>query len=566
MDGKLKPKMGAFHTMNLPAPLLHSLRRLHYKQPTPIQRRTIPPLLLGHDVVGMARTGSGKTAAFSIPMVALLKEHCAVVGVRGLVVSPTRELAMQTGKALVGLCKGSDLRVGQIVGGETLEAQFAVLAQNPDILVVTPGRLLHLVTVETRLSLSRVQFVVLDEADRLFEMGFQEQLEQLMQRLPSNRQTALFSATMPTTLADFAAAGLRPGAVFVRLDGEVRVSPDLVSHYYKIRSNDRVASLMLLLSQIYTNTVSKLTIVFTATRHHVEYLHQLLLLSGYQAASVHGAMDQEARTAALHSFRLGKCPILVVTDVAARGLDIPMLDVVVNVDMPVTGKMFVHRVGRVARMGRAGVAVSLVSPDELPYYCDLVKFLQSGQLEELDQFQVDTISAQITSLHHNSATLQSLHQVMLNAIKRYHASRPSASNEAYGIAKGLHVISGNDMLDQIHRYKRRGASSGTVGNGTGTNTGTGINPPKSRSEYYIDYKPTTATDHYSLKNQLASHADRPLPTDTTIRSKPREHEKIVDKGVYQKWRKRHHVSLPAVGEQELDAQTRSALGAPRRRW
>lgn len=196
-----------------------------FKVPTPIQRKCIPIVLQGDDVVGMARTGSGKTAAFLIPMFEKLKAHSAKVGARALLLSPSRELALQTQKVCKELGKYTDLRSCVLVGGDSLDDQFSMLASNPDILIATPGRLLHLM-VEMELDLRTVQYVVFDEADRLFEMGFAVQLHEILSRLPPTRQTLLFSATLPKMLVDFAKAGLQEPTL-IRLDADTKISRDL---------------------------------------------------------------------------------------------------------------------------------------------------------------------------------------------------------------------------------------------------------------------------------------------------------------------------------------------------
>ena len=316
-------------TMNLPPEILRAIKRKGYRLPTPIQRRALPPALAGHDVVAMARTGSGKTAAFAIPVVAALRRHSPRAGARAVVLSPARELALQTHAALRDLAKYTDLRVAALVGGDALEHQFAELAANPDVLVATPGRLLHLLAEVPGMSLQATKIVVFDEADRLFEMGFAPQLAQLLSALPRERQALLFSATMPSALAEFAAAGLRDPEV-VRLDAEGRLSPGLRMAFYSVRSSDKIAALRWLLREAMSSSSSSSaeeeaterererrgikskgggsstskkgspssspssftvppTAVFASTRHHVELLAALLEADGLSVAAVHGA-------------------------------------------------------------------------------------------------------------------------------------------------------------------------------------------------------------------------------------------------------------------------------------
>jgi len=297
----------------------------------------------------------------------------------------------------------TDLRFAGLVGGDSMEDHFATMTNNPDVVVATPGRLMHL-CVEMELSLSTVEYIVFDEADRyqtsfvhrfefiniylekknrLFEMGFEVQLHEILHRVPSSRQTLLFSATLPKMLVDFAKAGLSD-PVLIRLDADTKVSSDLEVCYYinifqakrliptlfaqlgflSTNSQAKLSLLIYLLTEI-IQTERQLTIVFVATKHHVEYIHQILTKMGIYAATVYGSMDAEARKLNVTKFRSGQRRVLIVTDVASRGIDIPLLDNVINYDFPPRPKLFVHRVGRAGRAGRLGKAYSFVTPDEV---------------------------------------------------------------------------------------------------------------------------------------------------------------------------------------------------------
>lgn len=327
----------------------------------------------------MARTGSGKTAAFLVPLLQRLRAHDAGGGIRALVLVPTRELALQTLKFTQEIGRFMDIKCGAIVGGEPMEAQFAVMHGAPDMLVATPGRLLH-VCVEMGVRLMAVQMVVFDEGDRLFEMGFADQLREILARLPSNRQTALFSATMPAMLVEFARAGLHDPKL-VRLDVDTKLSEHLQLVHISCRREEKDAALLVLLggrpgaAETVIDCDRQRSIVFVATRYRVEYVCALLRSIGLAVVGVYGALDQSVRKSSIARFRKGDARVLVVTDVAARGLDIPMLENVVNYDFPCKPKLFVHRVGRVARGGNPGTAYSFVAADELPYLLDLHLFL-----------------------------------------------------------------------------------------------------------------------------------------------------------------------------------------------
>ncbi|KIJ67811.1 hypothetical protein HYDPIDRAFT_83574 [Hydnomerulius pinastri MD-312] len=505
---------GSFQSMGLNPSLLRGLTIQGYRTPTPIQRATIPSLLATppRDLVGMARTGSGKTLAYMIPLVQRLGgRHAHAFGARAIILVPARELALQVikvGKSLVKgwrgdggqhagdgddddtkVGKGESLRWGLVVGGEGLDEQFEMISGNPDVIIATPGRLLHLI-VEMSLSLASVQYVVFDEADRLFELGFSTALSEILARLPASRQTLLFSATLPKTLVEFAKAGLRDPKL-VRLDAESKISTDLRMAFFSVKQAEKDACLLSLLRDVIkvplgstestaaahgdddssknpkgktrakysAHTAPHQTLVFAATKHHVEYLSTLLTAAGYAVSALYGALVQSTRTYQMSQFLAQKTQILVVTDVAARGLDIPVLENVVNYDFPVGARIFVHRVGRTARAGRKGWAWSFVTHGEAAYLCDLQLFLGRPLLtvanhpsstrssEEpytqsllLGPFPRDTLDAEveyIRTLHAAQHSLPSLRGVMERGQSMYERSRGKASAPSYKRAKEI---------------------------------------------------------------------------------------------------------------------------------
>ena len=281
-EKKTKKKKGVFAQFGLNGPLSKAIQKMGYNLPTPIQRKSIPPILEGRDVVAMARTGSGKTAAFLIPVIERLKSHSETVGTRAVVMSPTRELAMQTAKFARNLCCFSDIRICILVGGKSIEAQYERLAANPDLIIATPGRLAHH-QVEAGFSLQRVEMIVFDECDRLFELGFQDQLNTIMSGCPPSRQALLFSATLPQELVAFSKAGLHDPE-FIRLDVEHCLSDQLALWFLYVRKEDKIAALAFLLRQI--SGKGKNTVVFLATRHHVEFFRLLLQTMGFRTSGV----------------------------------------------------------------------------------------------------------------------------------------------------------------------------------------------------------------------------------------------------------------------------------------
>ncbi|KAL0323296.1 UNVERIFIED_CONTAM: putative DEAD-box ATP-dependent RNA helicase 29 [Sesamum angustifolium] len=367
-----KSKSGGFESLGLSPNVYNGVKKKGYRVPTPIQRKTMPLILAGYDIVAMARTGSGKTAAFLIPMLQKLKHHVPQAGVRALILSPTRDLALQTFKFTKELGRFTDLRVSLLVGGDSMESQFEELAQNPDCIIATPGRLMHHLEEIDDMSLRTVEYAVFDEADCLFSMGFAEQLHKILTQLGENRQTLLFSATLPSALAEFAKAGLRDPQL-VRLDLETKISPDLKLAFFTLRQEEKYAALLYLIREQISS--DQQTLIFVSTKYHVEFIYSLFREDGIVASVCYGDMDQEARKIHVSKFRARKTMLLIVTDVAARGIDIPLLDNVVNFDFPPKPKLFVHRVGRAARAGRTGTAFSFVTTEDMPYLLDLHLFL-----------------------------------------------------------------------------------------------------------------------------------------------------------------------------------------------
>lgn len=444
---KKKKKSGGFQSMGLSFPVFKGIMKKGYRLPTPIQRKTIPVIMDGKDVVAMARTGSGKTAAFLIPMFERLKAHSAKVGARGLILSPTRELAIQTLKFTKELGRFTGLKAAVVLGGDRMEDQFAALHGNPDIIVATPGRFLH-VMMEMDLKLTSVEYVVFDEADRLFEMGFAQQLHEIIHRLPDSRQTLLFSATLPKLLVEFTKAGLTD-PVLIRLDVDSKLSEQLKLAFFSLRSDDKPAVLLYILQNLIKPWEQ--TLIFTATKHHVEYLKELLDAAGIESSYVYSTLDQAARKINIGKFQHKKTNVMVVTDVAARGIDIPMLDNVINYNFPAKPKLFIHRVGRVARAGRSGTAYSLVGSDELAHVVDLHLFLgrplkeaqkdsqaqDDGLIGTVPQQFVDDEQNFLKAAHDKSHDLVSLRQVAANGYKQYMKSRPCASSESVKRSKQI---------------------------------------------------------------------------------------------------------------------------------
>mmetsp|Transcript_25700 Transcript_25700/g.31659 ORF Transcript_25700/g.31659 Transcript_25700/m.31659 type:complete len:1036 (+) Transcript_25700:141-3248(+) len=432
---------GGFQSMGLSEPVYGGIVKMGFRVPTPVQRKSLPVILSGNDTVVMARTGSGKTAAFCIPLLerylnsqrrkqqqssASSSSTSNISGTSSMsaaavILSPTRELSLQTLRVLKTMSmyvSEPKLNCIGINGGESMEKQFSLLSSQPDVIAATPGRLAHHLSEIPDFHLKHCDLVIFDEADRLFEMGFAMQIRQICNAMPgteAGRQTLLFSATMPKVLIEFTRCGIMDSDPnVVRLDKDATVSDELRIGFICVRSQEKDAALIHLLrdvlpkkeivesdKQTHSNkkqqsekqkqqqnvldvvkgekTKLGLTLIFAATRHHVDYLTTLVNNSciGDQnvATCIYGTMDQEARKENLYSFRSGKSPIMFVTDVAARGIDVPLIDNVIHYSFPPSAKLFVHRSGRAARAGRIGYCWGLVDSEEMGYMVDLHLFL-----------------------------------------------------------------------------------------------------------------------------------------------------------------------------------------------
>jgi len=328
-----------------------------YTAPTPIQLNTIPPILEGRDVLGLAQTGTGKTAAFVLPILQhLLKGPRGKL--RALILSPTRELAEQTHVAIKTLGRQTGLRSLTIYGGVSTQNQIKGLRAGTEIAVACPGRLLDLMSQKVA-NLDSIEILVLDEADRMFDMGFLPDIRRILAALPKARQTLLFSATMPAEIRGLANEFLsRP----VTVDLGVSKPIETVGHaVYPVEQTQKVDLLLELLSKPGSGQI----LVFTRTKHRAKKLAERLVKAGLPATSLQGNLSQNRRQEAMDSFRSGRAKIMVATDIAARGIDVSQISHVINFDMPDTAEAYTHRIGRTGRMTRLGTALSLVTPDDL---------------------------------------------------------------------------------------------------------------------------------------------------------------------------------------------------------
>jgi ATP-dependent RNA helicase RhlE len=358
----------SFTDLGISEALRHALQAEDYLTPTPIQAQAIPVLLAGKDILGIAQTGTGKTAAFLLPILQHLAANRttpAPRGARALVLAPTRELAAQIGERARAYGQRLGLRHAVIFGGVGFKPQIATLARGVDLLIATPGRLLDLIA-QGRLQLGQVGHLVLDEADRMLDMGFVRDVRKIVALLPKQRQSLLFSATMPQEIARLAADLLR-APVRVEVSPPTRTADHIDQRVFMVEAGAKRAFLANLLADPALARV----MVFTRTKHGANRVAEQLARAGIAAEAIHGNKSQGARQRALEQFRNGSARVLVATDIAARGIDVTDVTHVINYEIPNIPESYVHRIGRTARAGASGIAISLCDPSERAYLRDI---------------------------------------------------------------------------------------------------------------------------------------------------------------------------------------------------
>ncbi|MBI1793809.1 MAG: DEAD/DEAH box helicase [Chloroflexi bacterium] len=354
----------SFEQFNLDSRLSAGIHRAGYEEPTPIQIQAIPAALDGHDLIGTAQTGTGKTAAFVLPIL-----HKLLSGPRGiarvLIVTPTRELAEQINETIRALSAGTRIRSATIYGGVGATPQIKALRDGAEILVACPGRLLDLVE-QRHAKLDRIEVLVLDEADRMFDMGFLPDVKRIIKAVPAKRQTMLFSATFPREIEELAKQSLHQPK---RISMGISAPAHTVTHaLYPVPAHLKSGLLLALLKHTDTNSV----LIFTRTKHRAEKLTKQIAAAGYKVTSLHSNRSQGQRQAALKGFKGGSFQIMVATDIAARGLDVESISHVINFDMTDTADAYIHRIGRTGRAERTGDAFTLVTPED----SDMIRTLE----------------------------------------------------------------------------------------------------------------------------------------------------------------------------------------------
>ncbi|NRD21563.1 DEAD/DEAH box helicase [Winogradskyella eckloniae] len=376
----------SFKALGLSEPLLKAIRKKGYETPSPIQAKAIPSVLEGKDVLASAQTGTGKTAGFTLPLLHLLSENPKQKfrPIRALILTPTRELAAQVFANVKEYSEFLNLRSAVIFGGVNQKPQIATIRKGVDVLVATPGRLLDLQN-QGALSLKRVEIFVLDEADRMLDMGFLRDIERVMKLMPDKRQNLLFSATFSKDIKKLAYSILN-NPVQVETARQNTAVEVIDQKVYRVAKGKKTGLIIKLISEGNWKQV----LVFTRTKHGANKLCKKMISAGITAAAIHGNKSQGARTKALAGFKNGSVRVLVATDIAARGIDIPLLPHVINFELPNISEDYVHRIGRTGRAGAEGQALSLVSADETSYLKGIEKLIgESIEVEIVEGFEPD---------------------------------------------------------------------------------------------------------------------------------------------------------------------------------
>ncbi|KAB7704799.1 DEAD/DEAH box helicase [Bacillus aerolatus] len=351
--------MTKFKDLNLSEATLKAIDKMGFEEATPIQAQTIPTGLEGKDIIGQAQTGTGKTTAFGIPMIEKIDTQNHAI--QGLIIAPTRELAIQVSEELYKIGSGKRVGILAVYGGQDIQRQIRALKKHPHIIVGTPGRILDHINRKT-LKLENLQTLVLDEADEMLNMGFIQDIEAILSHMPTERQTLLFSATMPKQIRAIAERFMND-PVTIRVKTKEMTVSNIEQHYVKVHQRDKFD----VLSRLIDVHSPELAIIFGRTKRRVDELANALSLRGYQAEGIHGDLTQAKRLTVLKRFKEGKIDVLVATDVAARGLDISGVTHVYNYDIPQDPESYVHRIGRTGRAGKEGVAITFVEPREMSY-------------------------------------------------------------------------------------------------------------------------------------------------------------------------------------------------------
>ena len=469
--------LSTFKDLGLSEHILETLSANGFEKPTPIQAQAIPLVLKGHDLIGLAQTGTGKTAAFGLPMIEKLVadgKRPDPRNIRALVLAPTRELVNQIAANLKLFVKKSPLKIGVVVGGVSINKQTEQLARGVDILVATPGRLLDLINRKA-VTLTQGRYLVLDEADQMLDLGFIHDLRKISKLVPKNRQTLLFSATMPKQIAELAGEYLTdPVKVQVTPPGKAADKVEQYVHF--VPGKDLKTTI---LKKTLTENPDGLSLIFSRTKHGAEKLMKHLDHVGFKAASIHGNKSQGQRERALKAFRDGEIRVLVATDVAARGIDIPGVTHVYNYDLPEVPDAYVHRIGRTARAGRDGIAIAFCAPDEIRLLRDIEKLMGINIAVASGEAPADQARPSKGRGGRGNGNGNGQHRGNGGGGQRQEA-RPRRERPARQSALAPSSFAGDDLLrdDRPQKTEHRGQRPASQGHGDGRSEGNRNHEPK----------------------------------------------------------------------------------------
>jgi ATP-dependent RNA helicase RhlE len=389
-----------FKDLNIHSDILRALEEEGYSKATPIQERAIPIVLQGTDLLACAQTGTGKTAAFSVPIIQLLGEKIQhPKNIRSLIVTPTRELAIQIGESMKAYGRHTDIKHTVIFGGVSQHAQVEALKRRPDVLIATPGRLLDLMQ-QGYISLKSIEIFVLDEADRMLDMGFIHDIKKLLKELPQKRQSLFFSATMPAEIVKLSENILfKPEKVEVNPVSST--AETIAQSVYLVEKTEKSSFMLEMIKNPQINSV----LVFTKTKHGADKVVKFLVKNNVKAMAIHGNKSQNARQNALNQFKNNTLKVLVATDIAARGIDVEELEYVINYELPNVPETYVHRIGRSGRAGNKGNAISFCSLEERPFLRDIERLTKI----QIPCFQVDSKDLSVSPVK-KSETLPNLNK------------------------------------------------------------------------------------------------------------------------------------------------------------
>ena len=418
-----------FDGLGIAPKILEILDRLHFTVPTPIQYQSIPTALKGKDIMGIAQTGTGKTLAFGVPMV----QRLAMTGGNGLVILPTRELALQVEETINKIGRGLNIKTAVLIGGQNMNRQIGLLRRKPDIIIVTPGRLVDHLERKT-INLSKTSVLVLDEADRMLDMGFAPQIKKILLNVPKERQTMLFSATMPSNIIKIA-------KTYMKLPVRIEVAPSgsaAANVTHEIFIVKRESKLALLEAVIKEHQGS--TLIFSRTKFGAKKIAHAIRKMGHTSSEIHSDRSLHQRLRALSGFKKGAYQFLVATDIAARGIDVTNIELIINFDMPDSAEDYVHRIGRTGRAGHSGHAISFAMPNQ-KYDIKTIERLIKKQLP----------ISQLPTLSQNEFNQSSVYRTGDSQNKRNNSNR---SNQNY---KGLRNRSSNNSTNQSKssNFKRK---------------------------------------------------------------------------------------------------------------